>query len=64
MNICDGRDRIEIVVEGFLPAAARLKLLDGGFKPKPGGIWEAPANPQNYMAAQAIGATFFSEEKP
>jgi hypothetical protein len=61
LQIQDCRDTIRVQISGFIPPAARLKLQDEGFKPKPGGIWEAPHTPGAIFAAENIGATFFGD---
>lgn len=62
MQIQDSRDRIQVVIEGDLPLGAGAGLRHEGFRRKAANTWEAPATPQNYMAAQAIGTEFFGKE--
>jgi len=65
MQVFETRQHVLIEVAGDLPPGAGAGLRVEGFRRRSSNTWEAPANPQNYMAAQIIGSTFFSEkEKP
>lgn len=62
MNVLDDRQSVLIQIDGDLPPGAGAGLRVEGFRRRSSNTWEAPANPQNYMAAQVIGSTFFSGE--
>ena len=64
MNICDARERVQIVIEGAPPRGMAGSLQVEGFRRINSHTWEAPANPMNYATAQAIGTAFFEKETP
>lgn len=63
MQVLDARDRVLVVIEGDHPCGLGAGLRAEGFRRRSRNIWEAPANPQNYMAAQVIGRTYFEEQE-
>lgn len=63
MQICDARDRIQVVIDGEPPRGVRWSLRNEGFSRRSNGIWEAPHTPMSIMAARAIGSEFFGNEQ-
>lgn len=61
MQVLDAREHVLVVIEGEQPCGVGAGLRAEGFRRRSSNSWEAPANPQNYMAAQVIGRTYFGE---